>query len=764
MMKCKKGIFLAFLLLFFSTHSNAGEELFVVEDIVIKGLQRIEPGTIFTYLPIEIGDSFNTADAPKIIKTLFKTKFFNDVVIEREGNVVVITVDERPTIVDIQFLGLEDITEDAMQDVLIAAGIQPGRIYNDSILDRIESELVEQYHARGKYAVKVDVNETLLKENKISIVVSVMEGEHALIKKIKIVGNRNYSDEELMKDFDSTLPVWYLFWKDSGTYSTPVLEGDIENLRSFYFNRGYLDFSIESSQVSLSKDKQSVYVVININEGERYTINKVEVAGQFVVPVEDIAPLISISSGQYISREELNKSRERIKTLLSENGYAFSNINVLPKKINDSEVDVSFFVDPGNRVYVRRIAIHGNITTSDEVFRRELRQMEGGWYSKTQIEKSRNRLRRLAFVENVSIEEVRIPGKEDMLDLVVKVEEKLAGNFSLGAGFGGSGTGVSLNAGVEQENFLGTGNRVSFNINTAKSTRLYSFDFYNPYHNLDNVSRGFGFNLQTTDTKNTSDDSTYESERFNLFFRYGIPMTESNRISFSIAPERYNVRSTDKSADEVKNFINKHGEKYTNVKLGLSYSIDTRNRMQFPTSGFTTSLSGNAAVPGSDIEYYKIFWKTKVYHALDVEEDLVIIASSNFGYGDGFGQLEEIPFFDKFKMGGPKSVRGYRRNDLSPKDSKGEPLGGDFMVSFSGELMFPTPVVEEKNFKSSIFIDAGLAAQDYERFEFSDMRGSVGLSFRWISPFGGLSFNFSTQFNDQEGDKTEGFQFNLGTL
>ena len=754
------------ILLIFNTHLIANEEAFVVNDIKLEGLQKVDPGTVYAYLPIEIGDTFYTSNSTEIIKILFKTGFFDDVVIERKESTLILSFVERPTMSSIEFDGLEDIKEEQIQEVLMAAGIQPGKIFNESVLEKIRSELLEQYYARGKYAVKINVNETRLPDNQISIVVYVKEGESALIKQIKITGNRTFSDEELISKFNSKTPVWYEFWKDSGNYSSPLLDADIRTLSQFYQDHGFLEFSVDSSQVSLDKEKKHVFVTINISEGKRYIVEKVMVSGKFILNVKEIADAIEIFSGEYVSRDKINRSVEAIKVLMSEHGYAFANINAIPKTTKEDKVDLDFFIDPGERVYVRRIEIKGNEKTADKVFRREIRQMEGGWYSANLIKISKRRLQKLSYVENVTIQERKVPNKTNMMDVIINIEEKLSGNFNIGAGFGGSGTGVQLNTSVSQDNFLGSGNKVSFGINTAKTTKNYSFDFYNPYHNLDNVSRGFGFSFMQEDTTNTDTQTTFKSDRKELSFAYGIPMTEENRINFKIKGQAYNVKSTTDSAQELIDFVGKHGDKYTNAELIAGYTIDTRNRASFTTSGFRTNLRGQVNIPGSDIEYFKLSFKTIGY--FELQDNLVFKLSSEIAGGTGFGSTNKIPFYDKFKTGGPKSVRGYEKNSLSPNDSKGQPLGGDFMFNSSAEIQFPTPVLSEikelKNLQSALFLDFGKAYKDLEDFDFDEIRGSAGLSFSFLSPFGGVTINFAVPFNDDESDKTEGFQFRLGSL
>ena len=760
----RKIYFIFIIFTIFFQNTNAEEE-FIIEDIILEGLQRVDPGSIYGYLPFEVGDTFDSRSSPTIIKTLFKSRFFNDIVIKRDGNKLVIIFDERPTIVDIDFEGLEDIDDEQLDKILDAANIAPGRIYDSSILEKIKSELREQNFARGIYSVDIKIEENLLPENRIYLKVIVSTGVRAKIKQIKITGNRSFSDKKLKKNFETALPVWYMFWSTRGVYSSPMLQGDLNRLESFYQDKGFMDFTIESTQVSLSKSKEEVYITININEGEQFIVEKIHVSGKLIAPIEEIANLIEVKTGQYISKSKILQSTESIKERLSEEGYAFSRVNAVPDKMNGGDtIDLNFYIDPGNRAYVRRIHISGNTTTQDEVLRREMRQMEGGWYSSSAIETSKRRLRRLSYIENVIIEEVRVPGSTNKIDLHVKVKEKLSGNVNIGAGLGGSGTGVSLSAGVSQDNFLGFGSKVSLSFDTGKTTKDYTFNFYNPYHNLDSVSRSFGFSFQDTQTDNTDTVSDYEADKVSLDYSYGLPMTENNLFTLQLNYLNWEVAATSNSADEIVNFINKNGSKFHNFSFNVRYAIDTRDSSAFTRSGFKTSVGAEVFVPGSDLEYYMLQLRSDSWFEINRERDLILKLKGLAYYGQGYGGTDGLPFYEKFKMGGPKTIRGYRKNSVSPLDSTGKPLGGDFAVAGSTELIFTPPFeLPFDNLKTALFADFGASFKDYDSANFGDIKGSIGLSIKWISPFGGISISLSSPLNKEDSDKTESFQFNLGT-
>jgi outer membrane protein insertion porin family len=700
---------------------------------------------------------------PRIIKSLFKTKFFNDIIIKRKDNNLILVFDERPTIVDIEFEGLEDIEPEQLDKILDAANIASGRIYDSSALERIRSELREQNFARGIYSVDIDIQETMLPDNRIYLNVVIKQGVRAKIKQIKIVGNKSFSDNKLKKEFQTALPVWYMFWSDSGVYSSPVLMGDINRLYSFYQDKGYMDFTVESTQVSLSKNKEEVYITISVLEGQQYIINKINVAGKLIIPIEEIAELITINTGDYFSRGKILESTEYIKSRLSEEGYAFAKINAMPEKNEKTnEVEISFYVDPGYRAYVRRINITGNITTQDQVYRRELRQMEGGWYSLNAIEISKSRLKRLAFVENVEFEEIRVQGSSNKIDLNIRIKEKLSGSFNVGAGFGGSGTGLSLSAGISQDNFLGLGSKVSLTLNTAKTNKVYAFNFNNPYHNMDNVSRSFGFSFTQTKTDNTDTVADYEADRIDFQYAYGIPFNENARFNLSLGFNKNEIVSTESSSNQIKDFIAKNGDSFGDFSLKVAYLIDQRDSSRNPKSGFKASLSTQVNVPGSDLKFYKVRFKTDSYFLINKEKDVVLRIRGITDYGQGYDGTDGLPFFSKFMMGGPKSVRGYEKNSLSPRDSADRPIGGDFAVLGSAEIIF-NPPLDIKNLRTAFFADFGRSFDDYDNFEFGDLKGSVGLSIKWISPFGGVNISISAPLNDDSNDRTEGFQFNLGS-
>ena len=756
---------------------------FVVEDIQLQGLQRLEAATVFTYLPLEVGEEFDDERSSEVLRALFKTQLFSDVTLSRRGNVLVIRVVERPAITEIDFTGLDIIKDEDLQKVLEDAGIATGRIFNQSLLDRLHKEILQQYHALGRYNAEVDVAVEELGENRVRIDIRVAEGEAAVIKQVHLIGNLSYTEEELLELFESEPPAWYDFLDTTGQYSKLTLSGDLERLQTFYLNRGFLQFRIESAQISLSPDREGIYITVHLSEGRRFVVREVGLSGVFVVDRAELVRGMAIRAGEYFSNARMQDTSARLTERLGEDGYAFAKVNPITELDEEKgEVAINFFIDPGQRVYVRRIEIVGNTSTQDEVLRRELRQIEGGWLSPPRLEKSRRRLQRLEYIEAAEIEQVRVPGTADQVDLKVVVTERLAGNFSIGAGFS-SGSGLTLATGIEQENFLGSGNRVGFHFNNSDTARRYSFDFYNPYYTINGVSRGFGISTRRVDTSDNSNLTEYKSRDFLVYLSYGIPISDDSFFSFTTRVQRINLDSSAASTPEVFAFLRDHdGEcrasagatgaaaqtlsfckaRYNNVAVVGAFRYDTRDRSLFTRDGSLREVSAQTTVPFSDLEYYTLSYRQEEHFRLT--EDVSLSVKGELAYGGDYGDTQDLPFFEKFVTGGPRSVRGYKVNTLGPRDAINRPFGGNFKTGYSTEVTFPVPYVTEANLRGAVFFDSGYVFEEFDDFELGDMRASVGLGFSWLSPLGGVSMSISAPINKQTGDKTEGFQFNLGTL
>ena len=735
-------------------------EAFEVSDIRVEGLERISPGTVFNYLPIKVGDTVDTDDTVNAVKALFKTGFFSDVRMERDGTVLVVYVKERAAISSIKITGNKDLETDKLLEGLKDIGLAEGRVFDRSLLDKVEQELRRQYFSRGKYAVKIETTITPLERNRVGILIDISEGEAARIKQINIVGNHTFTDKELRKGFTLDTPSFLSFITKNDQYSKQKLSADLEILRSYYLDRGYLNFNILSTQVSITPDKKDIYITINISEGNQFRIKEVTLSGELVLKPEELFPLVKINPDDVFSRKRVTEAVDRISAKLGDQGYAFANVNTVPD-VNESErlVNLAFIVDPGKRVYVRRVNVKGNITTRDEVLRREMRQMEAGWFSAEKVERSRTRLQRLGFFEDVNVETPAVPGTTDQVDVNYSVTETSSGNITAGAGYSQT-SGILFNASVSQDNFLGSGKRVSFAFNNSKVTTVYSFYYTDPYYTINGISRGFGLFYKKTDA-DQANISSYTTDTYGANVNYGIPINEFDTIRVSPEFENLKLKETSESPNEVIDFIDRHGNDYNTVKLTGSWAHDTRNKALFADDGGLQSLSVETAVPGSGLQYYKLGYDQRRY--VPLTKDLTLSMHAQLGYGDGYGDYDNLPFFENYFAGGVRSVRGFEDNTLGPKDSKGNPIGGSLQVVGGAEILFPIPFVEgTKSFRLGTFFDIGNVYSDVSNFDATELRYSVGVSSLWISPLGPLAISLGIPLNAKSGDNVQNFQFTVG--
>ena len=748
---------LACLLLF----GVAQAESFKVRDIVLQGLERISPGTVFTYLPVKVGDTFSNADSAIVIKELYKTELFNDISLGQDGDVLIVVLEERPGIASLKIVGNKDIADEQLIESLADIGIAPGRVLNRSVLGRLENELLQQYFSRGKYSVQMKTEMTELSRNRVDIEIQISEGEAAEIRGVNIIGNQVYEDKELKESFESGIKPWWKPLSDNEKYSKQRLQADLEKLRSKYLNTGYLNFNVASTQVSISQDKKDIFITVNVDEGDQYKIKEIKLAGTFVVAKEELESKLLATTEQFFSRAEVVASAEAIKNRLSEDGYAFARVNPVPDvNEEDKTVVLTFFIDPGKRVYVRRINITGNDYSRDEVYRRELRQMEGGWFSQTGIEASRRRVQRLAFVESVEFETIRIPGADDMVDINMTVAERLAGSFTIGAGLSDS-QGAVITTSLSQENFLGTGKSVAFSINTSKVNTVYDVSYNDPYYTIDGVNRGYGFSYISTDAKE-ADISDYNSDQISVRTNYGIPLTEEDRIGANVELRKTKITKGSDASDEIDEFLEDNGSDFINLSISSYLSHDSRNRRVFGTEGFYQRGGVELSLPYSDVEYYKLDYKNIFLYPLT--DIFTISARSNIGYGDAYGSTTDLPFFEKYRAGGSSSVRGYKANSLGPRDSADRAFGGNLKTTAGLEVFFPVPALaDSKSFRLGVFTDIGNVYEDVDEFKTSELRGSYGMELNMITGLGGISLSFSSAYNDEENDKTESFQFEFGT-
>ena len=737
-------------------------EPFKVLDIRVEGLQRISAGTVFNYLPIKVGQTIDTEDSILAVKALFKSGFFNDVALERDGSVLVVFVRERAAISSIDIEGNKDLESEQLLEGLKEIGLAEGRVFDRSLLEKVEQELRRQYFSRGKYAVRIDTTVTPLDRNRVGILINVSEGRVARIKQINIIGNHEFSDKELLDEFSLTTPNFFSAFTKSDQYSKQGLSADLETMRTYYLDRGYLKFNINSTQVSITPDKKDIYITINVTEGHQYKISKVTLSGDLVVPAEELFPLIRINPGDVFSRKQVTESVDRISSLLGNQGYAYANVNTAPEMDDDAfEVSLGFFVDPGKRVYVRRINVAGNTGTRDEVLRREMRQMEGGWYSTEQVERSRTRINRLGFFEDVNVETPTVPGTTDQLDVNYSVTETSSGSITLGAGFSQS-SGVLFNASVQQDNFLGSGKRVGFTFDNSEINTVYRFAYTNPYWTVDGVSRGFDLSYRKTDA-NEANLSDYSTDTRGASMNFGIPINEYDTIRFSAGYQGLDLKENSSSPAQVTDFIDEHGDSFDDAVFTASWSHDSRDSILFAETGGLQRLSLETTTPGSGLEYYKLTYQQQRF--IPLTRELILGLKGNIGYGDGFGDFEQLPFFENFYAGGVRSVRGFEDNTLGPKDSDGDPIGGAFLTVFNAEVIFPVPFVDDaKGVRLSAFFDIGSVFEDYDSFDAGDLRYSVGLAGLWVSPLGPLSMSLGFPLNAESDDDEQRFQFTIGTF
>jgi outer membrane protein insertion porin family len=759
----KKYLGIGFLAAVIST-SAFGFEPFVIKDIRLEGLQRISAGTIFNYLPVKVGDEIDSKLSAQAIRALYQTGFFKDVRLEQEGDALVVFVAERPAIADVIISGNSAVPTEQLEDSLKQIGLTRGKVLDRSLLDKIKQELERQYYSLGKYGVKVETETSPLERNRTKVSIKIAEGEDAKVYEINIVGNKIFPDERLLNRMQLGK---MSFFSGRKQYSKQLLSADLETIKSYYLDRGYINFNINSTQVSLTPDKHDVYVTVNVTEGEQYTVRNIKLAGDLIVPEQELRDMISLEAGDVFSRKQAVESTKRISDRLSEEGYAFANVNIVPDIDKDTlTVGVTLFVDPGKRVYVRRVNVSGNNKTKDEVIRREFRQLEGDWMSSKQVSQSRSRLDRLGYFESVSVETPAVPGTNDQVDINYAVKEQPTGNLSAGIGYSDT-QGILINLGVSQENFLGTGKRVALNLDNSQVTQNYSFSYTNPYHTIEGISRGFRVYYRAVDALEAN-ISNFTTDSYGLSLNYGFPLGETTSARLSLGFENTELLLADESAgvsQDIYDFVftEGNGNVYDDFPFSASWVRDTRNRRLMANKGSLTTMGMQATIPGSDLEYYKINFRH--LHYIPLGKVTALSLNTSLGYGDGYGDTSRLPPFKNYFAGGSRTVRGYDSNSLGPRDEvTNDPIGGDRMILGNVELILPNPLETEEGSGStrlSAFVDFGNVYRD--KVELSELRASTGLSLLWLSPVGALTFSYAIPINDQEGDELQAFQFTLGS-
>ena len=804
-----KQIKLVLISLLLSTQLLAFDE-FLVSDIRIIGLQRVSTGSIFNVIPISVGDKIDSRKSNDIVKSLFSTEQFDDIQIGKDGNTLIITVTERPSISAIDISGNKALKTEQLMESLDGVGIKEGEVYKRSTLEKVKSELVRSYASNGRYGAGVQIEEVIKPRNRIEINIEVDEGKSATIKKINIIGNEIYTNEELIDGFELSEGSFFSFLANDNQYSREKLKGDIETLESFYRNRGYLKFSIESSQISLSRDKKSIFITFNINEGDKYKINDVDVVGD--IPFEEAIykDIVESLKDTTYSQAQITGIEEYFINILGNRGYAFAEVAGNPEIDEESnEVKLIFSVQPGNRTYTRKILFTGNNITQDQVLRREMRQFEGAWTSDNAIEAGKVRLERLGYFKEVNVETIPVPGTDDQIDIIYNVEEETTG--SIGGNIGYSDFGLMLGFNLQEQNFLGSGNTVGIGINKNIYSEMYNISYMNPYATRDGVSLGYNLYFRETDYGEFN-VANYLTNSNGFGAQFGYPISDITRLGFNITYDKTDIDVGSLPAREIYDFVSAEGNIFETLSAQLSWQRVTLNRGLFPTDGASTVLSFSSTIPGSDLSYYRLNVRQRYYQPLT--QNLVFGFQGELGYLNAYGDTEETPFFQNFYAGGPRSLRGFESNTLGPRstdapcyefnyaegtcpnlldiDGDGEldtpyynpyanqtsryrdaPIGGNIKIEGSLQLIFKLPFIEDqRSLRSAFFFDFGNVFSDNcKEYQINcsepsidDLRYSYGVGITWITGFGPMSLAIAKPTNAGPRERTEEFQFTVGNV
>ena len=735
---------------------------FVVRDIRVEGIQRTEAGTVFSYLPVKVGDTLTSDKAAQAIKTLFGTGFFKDVRLEVEGDVLVVMIEERPAISALDFVGVKAFDKEQLRKGLREVGLSESRIFDRSLVERAEQELKRQYLSQGYYAAQITTTVTPLERNRVGITFGVDEGSVAKIRQINIVGAKIFKEKDLLEQFTLRTPGWLTWYTKTDQYSKQKLSADLEVLRSYYLDRGYIEFNIESTQVSISPDKQDIYITVNVTEGEQYSVSAVKLAGDLLLSEDELRKLVTIQPGTLFSRENVTDTTKALSERLSNHGYAFANVNAAPELDKEKkQVAFTLFVDPGRRVYVRRIQVQGNTRSRDEVVRREVRQMEAAWYDGEKINKSRSRIDKLGYFEEVTVETPAVPGTTDQVDLNINVKEKPTGNMMLGAGLSSS-EGVVFSGSVQQQNLFGSGKHVGVGFNTSKINKLYSLSYTDPFHTVDGVSRGFDAYYKDTDTSKSQSMAAYSTRSFGGGVRYGYPIGEDDFINFGLGFDSTQIK--DVKVKRHQDFIRDHGDTYTGMIASLGWAKDSLDSRIYPMKGAAMRLNGEMGY-GSSLGYYRANAQYQQYFPMGREYTLMI--NGEMGFANGLGG-EPLPFWKYYYAGGVGSVRGFKPGSLGPQDPVSEErLGGTRRFVGNAEFLFPMPGSgTDKSFRLGAFMDVGRiwGGQSTTFVGDDGMRFSTGLSLAWVSPMGPLKFSVAQPLNKKSGDDVQRLQFQMGSV
>lgn len=772
---------LLFALLSFASTSYA--TVFQVADIRIEGLQRVSAGTVFAALPINVGDVVDDPGIRDATRSLFRTGYFSDVVIARDNGVLVIGLAERPAVTEINLDGNKAIETDQLLDALRDNGLAEGQIFRQVVLEGMTQELQRQYVSQGRYGALVKTEVEPLPRNRVAINIDIDEGDVAKIRHINIVGNNDFSEEELLENFEQNTTGWLSWISSDDKYSREKLTGDLETLETWYLDRGYLKFAVQSTQVSISPDKESVYITINIDEGDIYKISGVELSGELKIPENQVRALIMMRKGMIFSQALMTSSSEYITRTLGNRGYTFAEVTGYPEVDEDEKTaTVTFVITPGMRAYVRRVEFRGNTKTTDEVLRREMRQMEGGSANNALIEHSKVRLERLGFFKEVNVENIPVAGTNDQIDVVYTVEEQPSGSVGASVGYA-QGTGLILGANLSENNFLGTGKQVGVGINKSTYQSSLSFSYSEPYFTVDGVSVGYSVYGRETDYDRIN-VASFSTNTYGANVNWSYPVSEVERIGWGLGYENLDLKTGSFASKEISDFVNENGNNFDVVSFNVNWIRSTLNRGIFATRGSSQRLGLDIAVPGSGLEYYKATYNHQYLRGLT--RSLTLKLRADLGYGESYGDTTRMPFFKNFYGGGFGSVRGFKRNTLGPQDTPchlldppcntsyiddPDPIGGNVQVELGAEVIFPLPFLkDQRSVQSSFFVDAGnifnTKCGDTQvncfKPDLGELRYSVGVGATWLSGFGPITFSVAKPLNSNESDETEVFQFSLG--
>lgn len=742
---------------------------FTVEEIQIQGLERIAEGTVLNYLPVSPGDTLDREGSANALQSLFGTGFFEDVELRQEGNTLIVQVRERPAIAQIEFVGNKALDTDQLTTGLASAGLSQGQSFDRSLLATIERELEQQYFSLGYYDISVSSTVSPLPRNRVGLRIEIAEGRPASVQNIHIVGNEAFDIDTLRGQFSMGPKPWWAFLSDRDKYSRERLAADLESLRAFYRDRGYADFQVESTQVSISPDRERIHVTVNVNEGLLYRIGELSLAGNLIFDEQTLRELFTIAPGDIFNQRGITNTIEALRDKLGTEGYAFARINPVPElREEDQSVDLTFFVDPADRVYVRRLRIVGNETTRDDVIRAEMRQLEGTWLSTEALRESRDRLLRLGFFGDVRIDTPRVPGTTEQVDVEVETLERLSGSFRAGVGFG-SEQGLILNLGLQQDNVLGTGDRVEFVANSNDSDTIYRISYLERNHTTSGIDRRWAISFRDTDA-DEAELADYGLESLLLSYGYRIPVSDNDRVGVDLEFDATDISLRNDATAIQQDFVDRNGTSNQVFRTNISWTRDTRDRAIFATRGAQQRVSLQASIPGTDLEYYRLNYRQSRFFG--ITERTALMLSGTLSYGDGYRSGDKLPFYENFYAGGITTVRGYDRNSLGPRDENNDPTGGNLRALVRSELRLPMTAddAESDNLRLKLFVDGGQVwSRDGEDnslddASIDDLRFAAGVGLIYYSPVGPLTMSIATPLNEKDGDDTQFFQFSIGAF